>query len=118
MSKLAKERSVLIKDGIPTSKLQKVLYHIFAMYSGQGFPETTSNDVNMEHLKISVIMAARLWYRCGMKLSSLENILRSKEKRYVVFRDFYALIKKVIDEDERENKSMLGGSTVNIEVCS
>jgi hypothetical protein len=106
----------LIKDGIPTSKLQKVLYQIFSMYADHS-TETTMNDLNMDQTQISEIMAARLWYRCGMKLASLDNILKSKEPRCVTFREFYSLIKKVIDDEEKENRTVQVGSTLNFEVC-
>ena len=72
----------------------------------------------MNHSKISEIMAARLWYRCGMKLASLENIFKLKERRYITFSEFYSLIKKVIADEENENKSVQEGSTLNFEVGS
>jgi hypothetical protein len=114
--RLAKERTALIKDGLPTSKLQKVLYQIFSMYCDHNCSETVMNDLNSEQLHINELMAARLWYRCGVKLASLENLLRLKERRCVAFRDFYALIKKVIDDEESENKMVQGVSTLNFEV--
>ena len=99
---------------MPTSKLQKVLYQIFAMYSGHAGSETSMCDVNMDHLSVSEIMAARLWYRCGMKLSSLESILKLKDRRDITFRDFYSLISKVIDEEEKANIPTQGGSTFEV----
>ena len=104
MSKLAKERIVLIKDGRPTVKLQKVLYQIFSMYADHN-SDISIGDVDMDSSTVLEIMASRLWYRCGMKLSTLDDILRPKEKRYAAFRDFFSLIQKVIDDEERENRS-------------
>ena len=114
-SRLTKERTVLIKDGLPTLKLQKVLYQIFSMYIDHD-TESTVSDMDMDHTKVNEIMASRLWYRCGMKLSLLENILRSKERRYVAFHDFYSLITKVIDDEEKEKRSVHMGSTTSFEV--
>lgn len=101
-SKLAKERMVLIKEGMPTPKLQKILHQIFNMYAE---PENTVGDTDME---LTEIMACRLWYRCGMKVSTLENIFKSKGRRSVAFGEFFLLIQRVIDEEERENMSAQG----------
>lgn len=111
-SRLAKERLVLIKDGMPTLKLQKVLYQIFSMYADHN-ADTFVGDVDMDHAAVSEIMASRLWYRCGMKLSTLDDMLRSKERRYVAFRDFFSLIKTVIDDEERRNRSVQGDKSAH-----
>lgn len=110
-SKLAKERLVLIKDGIPTLKLQKVLYQIFSMYADHNV-DTSVGDVDMDHAAVSEIMASRLWYRCGMKLSTLDDILRAKERRFASFRDFFSLIKTVIDDEEGRNRSVQGDKSL------
>ncbi len=118
-SKLAKERIVLIKEGMPTPKLQKILYQIFSMYAE---PENTAGDTDMDHSTVNEIMAYRLWYRCGMKLSILENVFKLKERRAVAFGDFSSLIQRVIDDEERENMSVQGETsgptlaTLNFEV--
>ena len=101
-SKLAKERMVLIKEGMPTPKLQKILHQIFNMYAE---PENTAGDTDMD---LTEIMACRLWYRCGMKVSTLENIFKSKGRRSVAYGEFFLLVQKVIDEEERENMSVQG----------
>jgi hypothetical protein len=93
---------VLIKEGMPTPKLQKILHQIFNMYAE---PENTLGDTDMD---LTEIMACRLWYRCGMKVSTLENIFKSKGRRSVAFSEFFLLIQRVIDEEERENMSVQG----------
>lgn len=48
-------------------------------------------------------MAARLWYRCGMKLANLETIMEARKdtKRMgVTLRDLLGVIEKVVAEDE------------------
>ena len=114
---------VLIKDGMPTSKLQKVLYQIFSMYANHRPGTSVGVDVDMDLANVSEIMASRLWYRCGMKLSTLDDILISREKRNISFRDFLSLIQQVIDDEQGENMSVEGKKslhtmyTFNFEVC-
>jgi hypothetical protein len=98
-SKLAKERAVLIKDGMPSLKLQKVLRQIFAWYTDCDY-EASSNDIETDDLSISHIMASRLWYRCGMKLSTLDEIGLSCANRTVNFQDFFTLITNIVAEDD------------------
>jgi hypothetical protein len=96
--RLARERSVLIKDGKPTPKLQLVLREIFGWYSDDcGTGIASSNDE--ENVYLSQTMASQLWYRCGMKLSSLDSMLATKEVPTLCFRDFLSLIEQVIEED-------------------
>jgi hypothetical protein len=104
MFKLAKERTVLMKDGMPTLKLKKVMFQIFSMYAEHNL-EKTVGDVDMDNATINEIMASRLWYRCGIKLTTLDSVYRSNERRCVAFRDFFSLIQKVIADEERENGS-------------
>jgi hypothetical protein len=118
-SKLAKERAVMIKEGMPTLKLQKVLHQIFAWYSDFDL-ETAYNDMEMDDLRISEIMASRLWYRCGMKLSTLVDIVTTRICRNVNFQDFFGLIRKIIAEDDsnyNRTRSLNILPTLNFEVC-
>jgi hypothetical protein len=87
---------MLIKAGKPTSKLQQVLGQIFRMYSNC----TTSDDKEMDNVSLTPIAAARLWCRCGMKLSSLENIGTTNSE--VHFSEFFRLIEQLIEEDEKQ----------------
>jgi hypothetical protein len=127
-NRLAKERAVLIKDGAPTLKLRLVLRQIFLWYSernsdtvlghGTNFDEATWDDVRLNQL-----MASRLWYRCGMKLASLESILAAKKESTVCFQDFFRLIEQIVEEDEndmqlsRQAQSYMTIPELTFEVC-
>jgi len=70
-----------------------VLEEIFRLYADE-----KEDDVECDSL-----MAARLWYRCGMKLAGLESILEAKkdtDHATVTLKDFIGVIEKVVEEDE------------------
>jgi hypothetical protein len=92
-NRLVKERTVLVRDGKPTLKLCQTLRRIFGCYSG-------STDGHVDDVKLTQIMASRLWYRCGMKLSSLDCIFAKENVSYVRFQDFFNVIEQVIEEDQ------------------
>jgi hypothetical protein len=87
------QRSVLIDAGMPTTALVKILRSIFTQY------------LSDEQSCLGYVEASRLWYRCGLKLSSLKNILDNKAsdhgEREIEFCDFLGLIQRVIAEDAK-----------------
>lgn len=95
--RLAKERLILIQDGKPTAKLISALKEVFMLYAGLSPMCDTSDDDFETEKRLNRIMAARLWYRCGMKLSHLEVIF--EEKSSISFQDFLDPITRVIEED-------------------
>lgn len=97
--RLSEERAGLIKNGIMAPELRKVLEEIFCLYSDEKKDSDTCDLVR----SLTSTMAARLWYRCGMKLASLESILQAKEDTKhatVTLGDFLGVIEKVVEEDE------------------
>jgi hypothetical protein len=87
-------RAVLIEAGMPTAALIKILRSIFTQY------------LSDEQSCLGYIEASRLWYRCGLKLSSLKDIMDSKAsdcdgKRDIEFYDFLGLIQRIIAEDSK-----------------
>lgn len=92
--KLLTQRSVFVKDGNMTPEVEDVLGDIFASYSRSKSPS------------LNEIEASRLWYQCGMKLASLQEVLeRKKDLSTVEFKDFLNLLKMVIQDEEES----LGG---------
>ena len=102
--KLVRERAVLVKHGQMTPKLRSVLASIFVKSScrsagdAESTASTTSSEVYLRYTE-----AARLWYRCGLKLSCLHTLLQSKPEnvKRVYMQDFFAIIERVLEEDER-----------------
>ena len=77
-------------------ELRKVLEEIFCLYSDAKKDSDKCDSVTS-------LTAARLWYRCGMKLASLESILQAKvdtKHATVTLGDFLGVIEKVVEEDE------------------
>jgi hypothetical protein len=83
--RLEKERAVLVKDGTPSTKLRKVLMEIFALYSDA---DTGMQVEENEEWSLTSTQASRLWYRCGMKLASLDCILEAKVETRLDFSHF------------------------------
>lgn len=102
---LLTQRGVLIDNGQPTAELISVLQTIFALYK-------TSDD---KPIVLPRTAAARLWYRCGMKLASLDKM----DKSAIAFADFLDPIIQVIEEDERELQARIrdGSFTTTVQVC-
>lgn len=95
---LAEERAVLIKDGTISPELRSVLGDIFCMYA-----DDREDGVKCgSETTLTSTMAARLWYRCGMKLASLETLMEARQDSKhtgVALRDFLGVIEKVVAED-------------------
>jgi hypothetical protein len=90
------QRSVLIEAGMPTPALVKTLRNIFTQY------------LSDEQSCLGYVEASRLWYRCGLKLSSLKDIFYRKpsnsddgDERGIEFYDFLGLIQRIIAEDAK-----------------
>jgi hypothetical protein len=106
------ERSILIQNGQPSVRLKTVLKEIFMLYLNVD----DNNLHNDENLILSYPYAARLWYRCGMKISQLDSIIG--ENNFVRFNDFMQVIQRVIDEDTMNKASdvVTGSGTATFEV--
>lgn len=92
--KLLSKRLRLIQEGKPTLEVVNILQEIFLMYSE-----------SPENLTISSSMAYRLWYRCGLRISSLTDIIIQKESviTEVHFEDFLGVVCQVISADVAES---------------
>jgi len=94
--KLAEERALLVQNGSLTPGLRSVLNLIFSEYSEQ--------NAGLEAESLCYTEAARLWYRCGLKLSCLDSILKNRPagvgSNRIFVSDFIGLLEKVIREDE------------------
>lgn len=90
---LKADRSALIEKGVPTAGLVTVMQTIFSQYCS---PDQSS---------LGLVEASRLWYRCGLKLSSLQKICECKTKNgqemKIDIQDFLSLLQQVIEEDEK-----------------
>ena len=98
---LESDRSVLIVGGSLSPPLRIVLRDIFSCYAANG------SLVDIASLRLTKIEASRLWYRCGMKLSSLYEILEQKERvETIVFEDFCSLLQRIVDDDAKHASKM------------
>lgn len=90
--RLREERSVLVQNGAFTAGLVNVLQEIFSRYERTVGGELTH------------IEASRLWYKCGLKLSSLKEILEdsrcSNDAKIIRFKDFCQLLQRILTDDE------------------
>lgn len=106
--KLASERAMLIQDGKPSDKLVDVLRDIFSEY--------LANSLGDSPL-LPYTSASRLWYRCGLKLTHLDEMLMKTEAgKDVCFEDFVGVIRRVVEDDE-ESRGKLGteaGCTIEV----
>jgi hypothetical protein len=83
---------------MPTPNLVSVLKTIFSLYKEEETDSTTDVELTLSHTA-----ASRLWYRCGMKLSSLDTMIEEKPSLslpLIAFDDFLAVIEKILEEDE------------------
>ena len=97
-TELLSDRSVLIEKGAITSQMQSALRDIFNGYKLDADPRLgRSCELNQSE-------ASRLWYRCGLKLSCLTEILQSQSERTdksVAFADFLGIVSEIVEEDEK-----------------
>jgi hypothetical protein len=88
----------MIRDGSLTPELVNVLRKVFCWYSVSWKPDNDDQVVRLNRVE-----ASRLWYRCGMKLSDLEQLLEAKSPPTsdVCFEDFLERLSNVVRaEDE------------------
>jgi len=102
-------RSVMIENGSFTRRLTIILLEIFSRYNGKA-----SRGLNQ-------IEASRLWYQCGMRLSSLMEICAKTDgtpnKKNISFQDFLRLLQRIIADDElhyRESSDFQIGEKVEL----
>ena len=116
--RLADERSVLIRDGSMSPELRKVLEEIFLMYSDC---DDTMEEDGKSAVTLTSALASRLWYRCGMKLASLENILEAKDDDEhtgnVTLEDFLGVIEKVVEEDAAKMAKEPSSDSSTVSAC-
>jgi hypothetical protein len=95
--RMAKERAILIDDGKPTKQLLRVIGDIFSLYADAGASCQATSEICLKDT-----MACRLWYRCGLKLSHLEQTMddQGDHCRMLRFKDFLSLIEKIVEDDE------------------
>lgn len=101
--KLLSDRALLIHNGKPSEALVAVLTNIFSLYAGE------TQSVSTDACQLSRVEAARLWYRCGMKLATLDSLFEADSKKTIVkLDDFLDIIKKVILEEEEMDIAAAG----------
>ena len=92
----AYERGLMIEGGKLTPQAIGILKTIFSLYrEGQVYREED------ESLFIEVKRASRLWYRCGMKLSTIDDVIGRTGSNVISFSDFVEIFEKIVSEDEQ-----------------
>ena len=88
---LKEDRSVLIQNGKFTPCLNVALKQIFSLYKNKVANGLTQTE------------ASRLWYQCGLRLSSLNLILddTTRKSRIIYFEDFLRLLERILIDDEQ-----------------
>jgi hypothetical protein len=87
---LAGERTVLIVNGKLSEALTTVLTNIFDSYAVDSITPTS----------LQYTAAARLFYRCGLKLAYLQQLMDDKDHHKIVVEDFVAIFSTIAKEDE------------------
>lgn len=102
--RLEAERHLLLssEDGTLTQSLRNILLEIWKLYQPLGNEKTSTGHSSLPYQE-----AARLWYRCGMGVSSLDLILKEKQSDdeksplpELHFSDWETVLQKVLQEDE------------------
>jgi hypothetical protein len=55
-------------------------------------------------IRLTKIEATRLWYRCGIKLSNLDDVIKAKPQgaeRKISFEDFQSILQRIVEDDEK-----------------
>jgi hypothetical protein len=113
--RIANERALLIQNGSPSPALLNILEQIFCSYH-------TSDDLlqgGNVNVSLPYTMAARLWYRCGLKIAKLDSLFEEGKCQSLSFKEFVDVIEKVIAEDEEmtyNEKSETDPSKIDFEV--
>lgn len=95
---LGKQRQMLVRGGKPTERLETALRHVFSLYEDPDQPESG----------LPVVVAARLWYRSGLKLKNLADLIERKADDanclyadvFVFVDDFLEVVSAIFTEDE------------------
>lgn len=95
---LGKQRQMLVRGGKPTERLETALRQVFSLYEDPDQPESG----------LGVVVAARLWYRSGLKLKNLSDIIERKAVDanslyadvFVLVDDFLEVVSAILTEDE------------------
>lgn len=97
---------MLIEGGSFKPDLLAILKEIFSRYRSEGACE------------LSQVEASRLWYRCGLRLDSLKDILAkvNKVERSITFQDFLCLLQRIMADDEKHYPSL--EPSIEFDECS
>ncbi len=105
--KVMRKRLRFIQNCELTKEIKDVLHDIFLMYT--------------EHseLQVSFAMAHRLWYRCGLRLSTLNDILDDADKNTgkIEFCRFLNVVGQVVAADASENDLSRSITSSNESLC-
>ena len=82
---------MLIKNGSFTPSLTTALEQIFSRYKNNVADGLTQTE------------ASRLWYQCGLRLSSLKDILddSTRTDKKIYFEEFLHLLQRIITDDDQ-----------------
>jgi len=105
------KKGILIKNGGLATDLVHVLQHIFSWYQkNKKGSDAVGNDSGM---KLNVMEASQLWYRCGLRLSGLINLIKSKEEAdtvhsttdaiFIYVEDFINVVRQVVADEEEKS---------------
>lgn len=100
---ILKRRSKLIHAGQPTPELEEVMRSIFLWYVQDEHPRDSDAD------SLGRLSSARLWYRSGLKLSLLNDLLEAHRKMAtdsahmsrITFADFFSCVCSVISAENQ-----------------
>eukprot|EP00814_Leptocylindrus_danicus_P009268 CAMPEP_0116017398 /NCGR_PEP_ID=MMETSP0321-20121206/8025_1 /TAXON_ID=163516 /ORGANISM="Leptocylindrus danicus var. danicus, Strain B650" /LENGTH=2622 /DNA_ID=CAMNT_0003487585 /DNA_START=222 /DNA_END=8087 /DNA_ORIENTATION=- len=105
------KKGILIKNGGLATDLVHVLQHIFSWYQkNKKGSDAVGSDSGM---KLNVMEASQLWYRCGLRLSGLINLIKSKEEAdnvhsitdaiFVYVEDFINAVRQIVADEEEKS---------------
>ncbi len=105
--KVMQKRLRFIQNCELTKEVKDILYDIFLMY-------TEHSEV-----QISFVMAHRLWYRCGLRLSTLNDVLDDVDKNAgkIEFHHFLSVVNQVVAADASENDLTRSITSSNESLC-
>lgn len=104
-SLLAKRARLIETDGKPSKELRKVLEDVFTLYRA----DTDDHDNG-----IGYTMACRLWYRCGLRLATLNSILTGENRERIVLSDFMQIVTEVLESDTLSDSSTPDPNTCDV----
>lgn len=116
---ILRRKEILIKNGCLTTELVHVLMHIFSWYQDcQEHNDIVDKDSGM---KLNLLEASRLWYRCGIHLSGLMALVKARKEAadsqsttdaiFVHSKDFIDVIRQIVaDEEDRSPVIIVNGN--------